>query len=340
MLKSPKPFERTMAHLQRVKRRVLREAVRENLDTIRGLPPRPLRQSQRLWRVARRGLLLVAVPSLAFAVGNTHWTGGGERRTGAPAASLTAASMPTAFPAPRPIDPAAFSLGVKKIVLDPGHGGTDSGARTRGGLWEKVLTLDVAHRLRDLLTEAAFDVSMTRDRDEFVSLRQRAAFANAERADLFVSIHVNSIPTPDCRAVETYYLGPADDPHAARLAGAENRESGYSMADFRRLLEGVYAHVRQAESKRLARVVQSELVVQLGRANPAIHDNGVKSAPFLVLVATESPGILAEVSCLSNDEEAQWLADPDYPQKTARGLFLGIRAYAEARTRSGRQESS
>jgi len=171
---------------------------------------------------------------------------------------------------------------------------------------------------------------MTRDADESVSLKQRAQFANAEKADLFVSIHVNSIPTPECRAVETYYLGSADDRRGERLAGAENRESGYSLADFRQLLEGVYAHVRQGESKKLAEAVQSQLVTLLGHTNPAIRDNGVKTAPFLVLVATESPGILAEVSCLSSQDEAQLLADPDYRQKIARGLFAGIRAYAEA----------
>ena len=154
---------------------------------------------------------------------------------------------------------------------------------------------------------------MTREADTFVSLRQRAQFANQERADLFVSIHVNSVPSQECHAVETYYLGPADDPRAEQLAGKENHESGYHLADFRRLLEGVYVHVRQAESRKLAQVVQQELVSVLGDSNPAIRDKGVRSAPFLVLVASESPGILAEVSCLSNDEEAGRLADPSLP---------------------------
>jgi N-acetylmuramoyl-L-alanine amidase len=224
------------------------------------------------------------------------------------------------------------SLGVRKLVLDPGHGGNDSGARAKG-IWEKEITLGIARELRSLLKRAKYDVATTRDSDGYVSLRRRAQLANQEQGDLFVSIHVNSVPSKECHAVETYYLGPADDPRAEQLAGKENHESGYHLADFRRLLEGVYAHVRQAESRKLAQVVQHELVEILGDTNPAIRDKGVRSAPFLVLVATESPGILAEVSCLSNDEEAERLADTAYRRRIARALFNGIHAYAEARNR-------
>src|SRR5438094_814652 len=122
---------------------------------------------------------------------------------------------------------------------------------------------------RRILRDQAFEVLMTRDRDEAVSLRQRAQFANAEGADLFVSIHVNSIPARECHAVETYYLGRAADPAVARLAGQENRGSGYSLADFRRLLEGVYTHVRQEESRLLAEATHHQLVGLLGDANPS-----------------------------------------------------------------------
>jgi N-acetylmuramoyl-L-alanine amidase len=244
------------------------------------------------------------------------------------------ASSPGAatFAAPRALAPITASLAVRRVVLDPGHGGSDSGARA-SGIWEKEVTLAVARELRAFLRRATYEVVMTRDGDAFVSLRQRAQAANAARADLFVSIHVNSVPSRDCHAVETYYLGPADDPRAEQLAGTENRDSGYHLADFRRLLEGVYVNVRQAESRKLAHAVQQELVDVLGNTNPAIRDKGVRSAPFLVLVATESPGILAEVSCLSNEEEAGRLADPAYRQRIARALFLGIHAYAEARNR-------
>jgi N-acetylmuramoyl-L-alanine amidase len=239
------------------------------------------------------------------------------------------------FPAPQALEPVTGALGVRRVILDPGHGGNDSGARA-AGIWEKEITLDVARQLRALLQRATYDVAMTRDGDAFVSLRQRALAANAERVDLFVSIHVNSVSEQECHAVETYYPGPADDARAERVAMAENRHSGYSLADFRRLLEGVYVNVRQAESRKLAEAVQQELIAVLASANPAVRDKGVRSAPFLVLVATEAPGILAEVSCLSNEAEARRLADPAHRQRIARALFLGIHAYADARNRTAR----
>jgi N-acetylmuramoyl-L-alanine amidase len=309
----------------RLKRRVLRQAVRENVDALRGRPPRRLRPAYHLSRATLQALLLVVLPALAL-VAFYAGSGGSDR-------AETRRAVLAVFPAPQPLVPVTQALGVRKIVLDPGHGGADSGARAAQGVWEKDLTLDVARQLRGLLQRATYEVALTRDGDAFVSLRERARIANAERADVFVSIHVNSVPSPDCHAVETYYVGPADDPRAEQLAGRENRDSGYHLADFRRLLEGVYVQVRQAESRKLAQAVQHELVSVLATTNPAIRDRGVRSAPFLVLVAAESPGILAEVSCLSNDEEAARLADPGHRQRIARALFLGIHAYAEARNR-------
>src|SRR5262245_25948393 len=316
-----------MQQADRLKRQVLRGAVRENIDTIRGLPPKPLRVGTQIRRGAVQAMLLVALPTLGLLAFNPLSGSAPDR-----AAVLASAPAVLTFRAPKAIGPVTSSLTVKKLVLDPGHGGNDSGARAQG-VWEKEITLDIARELRTLLKRAQYDVAMTRDADSFVSLRNRAQIANFERADLFVSIHVNSVPSRDCHAVETYSLGPADDPRAEQLAGKENHESGYHLSDFRRLLEGVYVNVRQAESRNLAEVVQQELVAALGNTNRAIRDKGVRSAPFLVLVATESPGILAEVSCLSNDEEAGRLADPAYRQRIARALFHGINAYAEARNR-------
>jgi N-acetylmuramoyl-L-alanine amidase len=316
-----------MTPSDRLKRQVLQEAVRDNVDTIHGLPPPPLRVSTRLRRGAIQATLLVALPTLGLLAYNPLSGSAPDR-----SAVLATAPAVLTFRGARAIGPVTASLRVKKLVLDPGHGGNDSGARAEG-VWEKEITLDIARELRGLLQRAKYQVAMTRDADAFVSLRQRAQIANVERADLFLSIHVNSVPSRECHAVETYYLGPADDPRAEQLAGKENLDSGYHLADFRRLLEDVYAHVRQAESRKLAQVVQQELVAALGDTNPAIRDKGVRSAPFLVLVATESPGILAEVSCLSNDDEAGRLADPAYRQRIARALFHGIHAYAEERNR-------
>jgi N-acetylmuramoyl-L-alanine amidase len=304
--------------------------VRENVDVMHGLPPRPLQPAVRLRRPAIQAALLLALPMLGF-FAFTSLSGSAPDR-----APWLAAPTTATFSAPQALAPVTAALGIGKIVLDPGHGGNDSGARAAQGIFEKEITLDIARALRGFLRSEKYEVVMTRESDAFVSLRRRAQLANAERGDLFVSIHVNSVPSRDCHAVETYYLGPADDPRAEQLAGKENRDSGYHLADFRRLLEGVYVNVRQQESRKLAHVVQQELVAVLGDSNPAIRDKGVRSAPFLVLVATESPGILAEVSCMSNEEEAGRLAEPAFRQRIARALFLGIHAYADARNRVAR----
>jgi N-acetylmuramoyl-L-alanine amidase len=238
------------------------------------------------------------------------------------------------FPAPAPIDLAVLPLGIKKIILDPGHGGKDVGTSIALGLTEKGLTLDIALRLRHLLEAEAFEVLMTRDKDEAVPLRQRTALANTQRADLFVSIHINWVERSHARGVETYYLGPTDDPALLRLAAQENHDSGYSLADFRKLLDQIYLSVRREESRRLAEAVQRTLVTTLHPHNPVRANRGVKTAPFAVLAGTEMPAILAEVACLSNAEEAQLLATPQYRQDIARALVQGIRAYAQALNRS------
>jgi N-acetylmuramoyl-L-alanine amidase len=325
-----------MAPIERVKRRLVSEVVRDNVETLRGLPPRPLRRTRRVPTVALRGVGLVVAPSLLFLAISALSTGPAERPAGL--ARPAASSQPAAarsFPAPQAVNPSAFPLEVRKIVLDPGHGGADPGAPAAGGVWEKDITLDVAQRLRLLLVEGGFEVLLTREKDETVSLRERAQFANYQRGDLFVSIHFNALQSRSYRGLETYYLGATTDPHVERLTGAENRTSGYSMADFRRLLEGVYVHVRQTESRQLAESIHRGLATSLLKGNPAIKDSGVKPAPFLVLVATEMPGILAEVSYLSNAEDARLLAEPSYRAEIARALFQGIRGYADVRNRPG-----
>jgi N-acetylmuramoyl-L-alanine amidase len=247
----------------------------------------------------------------------------------APGAGVSASAP---LPRPQRVDPAVFRLGVRTIVLDPGHGGSDPGSMNAIGVVEKDVTLDVALRLRQLLDEAAFKVEMTRDSDRSMSLKERARFANQRRGDLFVSIHVNALPdVPDRRVVETYYLGAASDPAIEKLATAENRESGYALSDFRRLLEGVFTDVRQEESRRFAQSLHAGLYAGLKKADGELQSRGVKSAPFVVLIATEMPGVLAEVSCISNQEEARRLKDPLHRQSIARALFAGVSAYAEAR---------
>ena len=169
---------------------------------------------------------------------------------------------------------------------------------------------------------------MTRESDRGVSLEQRGTLANRSGADIFVSIHLNWIQNRRSRGVETYYLGPTDDPYLTRLAASENLESGYSLADMRHLLDRIYAGVRQDKSRKLAEVVQGALFQSLAKLSPEVADRGVKAAPFIVLLSTEMPAILAEVSSMSNEEEARLLTKPLYRQYIAEALAKGIRAYA------------
>ena len=316
---------------------MLHQAVEENVATITGAMPRRLRRlTGRMWF----GLAVVAGLVFFFVRPQEPASTGPSRARPAieMAAALAEATRANvaggntvrATGLPHVIDPTIFRLAVRKVVLDPGHGGTDPGAMT-AGLREKEITLDIAHRVAAVLAGQEFVVALTREGDETRSLQQRVETANSARGDVLVSIHVNSIPTEERRGVETYYLGSAQDPRVERLAGAENSGSGYSLADFRHLLEGVYADVRHEESRRLAQAVQGRLFAVLMNTNPQLEDRGVKQAPFVVLVGTEMPSVLAEVACLSNKEDARLLKQDSYRQEIAEALAAGVRGYAAAR---------
>jgi len=340
-----------------MKRRLVREAVQENLDTLQGVRRSPPRRPERgAW--LRSSLFLLTPAALFGASLLLHQPQRGSAIEPAPAAArevplgsargeqvvqpAAAAALPvsvtSSLPAPAALDPAVFALAVRRVVIDPGHGGRSRGAEAPGGLIEKELTLDIAERLRIVLEREAFEVRLTRSRDENIELDDRASLANRESADIFVSIHLNWFAGGANRGVETYYLGPTADPFLKGLAESENRDSGYSLADFRRLLEGVYTGVRSSESRRLAESVQDELYRSLRAVNPSLQDRGVKTAPFIVLVGTGMPAILAEVSCLSSEEEAALLRDPAYRQRIADALAAGINGYARAVSHGDRKE--
>ncbi len=225
--------------------------------------------------------------------------------------------------------PGTIPLGVRQVAIDPGHGGRDGGTSLQFGLLEKDLTLDLARRLSAVLAEVGIESVLTRDDDIEVSLADRAERANSARADLFVSIHVNWLPDRSARGFETYFLGPSDDPFLTSLASHENRESGFTVADTRRLLDGIFADVRRTQSQRLAQSIQRSLFDVLQHQNERAQSRGVMSAPFVVLVATEMPAVLAEVACLSNEREARLLAIPAYRQHIVEGLAEGILKYAQ-----------
>jgi N-acetylmuramoyl-L-alanine amidase len=319
----------------RLKRRLLSEVVEENLAEIRNLPRRRRRRAAAGWSwlaAALLPLVLVAgshgvtAPAVGSRADDPAAAAGSPPAAAGSAAGATAAPR---TPGPLdPLDPAVFPLGIERVVIDPGHGGRNGGTTTPSGLVEKDLTLDIALRLAALLDEAGFEAVLTRRDDVEMSLEERAALANRESADLFVSIHVNWIENRGVRGVETYFLGTTDDPFVNRLAAAENRGSGYSQADLRALLDELYASLRQSSSERLAAALQRSLLRSLRTVNPEVEDRGVKSAPFIVLMETDMPAVLAEVSCLSNQEEAELLARPLYRQYIAEALLAGIRGYA------------
>ncbi len=335
-----------MASLSRVQRRVLREAVADNL-TAAGLLSPPSRR-----RVGLGSIAVFLTGALALAIGAGLWTLSSpvgdwlEAAAGRPRVASASAGtwvtrppavvVPESFPPPVPVDRTVFPLPVTRIVLDPGHGGEQEGTMATLGGVEKEITLDIGLRLRDLLRAEGFEVVMTRDSDVDVSLDERAERANEVGGDLFVSIHVNSIPDRRTRGVETFVLGPTDDPFLVELARDENRDSGYSLADLRELLDGLYADLRHEDSRRLASAVQGELYGALLRLNPELRDWGVKTAPFIVLIHTQMPAILVEVACLSNREEARLLARESYRQYIALSLFSGIRSYASGLARRPR----
>lgn len=234
----------------------------------------------------------------------------------------------------RPIDPEGagvaevLDLQVRTIVIDPGHGGRDPGAIGRGQLEEKEVALDVALRLRDRLARrGSLDVLMTRDADEAVSLEERVAFANSTNADLFVSIHVNALPDTALAPVETYFFGVDATEQARALAHAENSGSTYSVAEFNAALRRAATAVKLQESRSLAESVQQALVRERAIAPHSRLDWGAKAAPFNVLLYTEAPAVLAEITALTNPSEESRLRTPAYREAVATALERGILTY-------------
>jgi N-acetylmuramoyl-L-alanine amidase len=338
----------TNPHLNRVRRQLLRGAVDENLDIVNGRPIGSMRRARQRRAAKMRRALMVSIPVAvsALSVVVILWSrdviGGALQPSDNPSSVLVASriSIPAPDPQPdqivermavsrrQPLVPDIIPVTVGRVALDPGHGGVDGGTSMGYGLLEKDLTKDIANRVGELLVAASWEVVMTRHGDESVSLKHRAEIANSARADLFLSIHVNWLPDRTARGFETYYLGQTEDPFLRRLAAHENRDSGYALADYRHLLQEIYADVRHDQSKRLAMSIQETLFDTLADSSPDIVSRGVMTAPFAVLVTTEMPAVLVEVACLSNDREARLLALPSYRQQIADALFAAVTGYA------------
>lgn len=227
-----------------------------------------------------------------------------------------------------------FDLQIKTIVIDPGHGGKDPGAIGHDGLLEKEVTLDVALRLKRRLEQGyGATILLTREDDKAISLRERVEFANEQGADLFISLHLNSLPVEPVTAIETFYFGPQTDKNSLRLAELENKDSDYSMADFNDMLQRIGDNMKKQESQGLARSVQTRLIQNARQLNHQVSNWGVKTAPFVVLLGVEAPSILAEMSVISNREEETKLNTKAYREKLALFLEEGIVDYLDQRSK-------
>ncbi|HEY7161794.1 MAG TPA: N-acetylmuramoyl-L-alanine amidase, partial [Acidobacteriota bacterium] len=221
-----------------------------------------------------------------------------------------------------------LGLTVRRIVLDPGHGGHDPGAM-RNGMKEKDITLDVSLKLKTILEqEYGYEVLMTRTTDDFVPLEERTAFANSKSADLFVSVHVNSSRNKKAKGIETYYLNFATTPETMEVAARENAISEKNMGELQKLTTAIALNTKIEESRDFAKLIQTNLVGHLEKGY-APNNLGVKQAPFYVLIGAQMPSILAEISFISNEREYNLLETSGYRQTIAQGLARGIKSYVE-----------
>jgi N-acetylmuramoyl-L-alanine amidase len=225
----------------------------------------------------------------------------------------------------------ALGLKIGKIVVDAGHGGHDTGTIGPNGLLEKDLVLDVALKLGKLLEEKlGAEVVYTRDDDTFIPLETRTAIANKEQADLFISIHANSSDDPSARGVETYYLNFTSRADALEVAARENAVSEQSIHELQDLVKKIALKEKIGESREFATDVQHSLYTGLSAKSPTLRNRGVKKAPFVVLIGANMPSILAEISFVSNPDDAKKLKTSDYRQRIADSLYKGVAKYVNS----------
>jgi N-acetylmuramoyl-L-alanine amidase len=256
-----------------------------------------------------------------------------------PLPSRSSSAPPILAAAPVPVAPPSanlrgrfslsrqLGLGISRIVIDPGHGGHDPGA-IANGLREADLVLDLALRLEKLLLKRpGVEVVLTRRTNVFVPLEERTAIANRQDADLFLSIHANASRNRQARGVETYFLNFASNPEAEAVAARENAASGRTMRNLPDIVKAIAMNDKLDESRDFATMVQRAMVERMRAANNSVRDLGVKQAPFVVLIGAGMPSVLAEVSFVTNQQDARLLKGDAYRQRIAEALFDGIQRY-------------
>lgn len=326
--------------------RLVIDCVRETVTTLVPPPPKPVATTIRkdppllASRPSATALIRVApanAPRHSVLIADAHEPDPPPAPPAAPPSSIAkvAESLPAATPAPPPARNTTgglsiarqLGLGVSRIVIDPGHGGHDSGAKGKGVV-ESELVLDVALRVEKLLQKIpGVEVILTRRNDDFIELPERTAMANREGADLFLSIHANASTSALAHGIETYYLNFATNLSAAATAARENANSTQAMGALPDFVKAIALNNKVDESRDFAGQVQNAMVEKLRPANKMLKDLGVKQAPFVVLIGAAMPSVLAEISFVTNSQEARLLKNNAYRQRIADALFTAIRKY-------------
>ncbi|MBL4901960.1 N-acetylmuramoyl-L-alanine amidase [Desulfotalea psychrophila] len=228
-----------------------------------------------------------------------------------------------------------LGLGVRKIVIDPGHGGKDPGA-SAFGLKEKDIVLKIAKKLAPILEEqTGAEVILTRESDIFIPLEERTAIANASEADLFISIHINAHPSPKVHGLETYYLNLSTDAEAMRVAAFENATSTHQMSELQGILSDIMKNSKINESARLAGFVHNSLYKSIEGIQPNNFKNlGVKQAPFYVLIGAEMPAILLELAFITNPKDSANLKSDVFLDTITSNIVKGVKNYIHSTTAS------
>jgi len=223
-----------------------------------------------------------------------------------------------------------LSLGVKRIIIDPGHGGRDYGAPGRiKGIHEKAIALQIGRRLaKKIRKEIKCEVIMTRNNDKFLTLEERTAIANTKNADLFISIHTNANRDRRVYGIETYFLNLATDKDSILVAARENATSTKNISDLQVILNDLMQNSKINESSRLAAYIQISMYKHLKKKGYSrIKSKGVKQAPFYVLLGAQMPAVLIETSFISNKRECTRLINSKYQERLCEGIVFGIKKY-------------
>ena len=224
-----------------------------------------------------------------------------------------------------------LGLNVKKIVIDPGHGGKDPGCNARGGVKEKNIVLSIARILKKKIKEKiGCEAFLTRESDVFLPLERRTAIANMKKADLFISLHINAHRNKKISGLETYFLNMATDERSVMVAARENATSEKNISDLQTILNDLMLNTKITESSRLAHDVQKGMVDSVRRKYKKARSLGVKQAPFYVLIGAQMPAVLVETGFLTNRTERKRLLSKRYQESVAEGICLGIKSYIKS----------